>query len=141
MLKYFNARQSESMATELPINQLFLAHDEDKTPEERISQRFLMRNLTRNIEYRISMRTRVKMLKDDPDRPGLKIEEFKESHSTSWTKVYTSAKIFTGEFNFTQILYEPFYKDPKHEKTINMTKNVQDTVNTDDIKIKLCQYY
>jgi len=36
ILKYFNARQTELSATELPINQLFLAVDEEKAMEERI---------------------------------------------------------------------------------------------------------
>ena len=69
-----------------------------------------MRNLTRNIEYRLSLRTRVTILRDDPEKPGLKIEEHKESHASSWIKVFTSTKIFRGEFNFTTILYDDYLK-------------------------------
>ena len=128
ILKYFNARQTESFATELPINQLFLANDAEKTMDERIMGRFIMKNLTRNIEYRLSMRTRITILQDDPERPGLKIERHKESHDSSWMKVYTSTKIFVGAFNFTQILYENHLQDRRDEKTVKITQQVQERV-------------
>jgi hypothetical protein len=76
ILKYFNARQTEAMATELPINQLFLANDEETSMEERIVGRFTMKNLTRNIEYRLSLRTKITTLINDPEKPGLKKEVY-----------------------------------------------------------------
>ena len=116
------------MATELPINQLFLSTDEEKSHDQLISHKFIMQNLTRNIEYRLAMKSRIKMLKDDPNRPGLKIEEIKESHQSSWVKVFTSAKIFSGEFNFTQILFDEYLKNPRDERTREKTEKVQGTI-------------
>ena len=129
LLKYFNARQSESLATTLAINQLYLAQDDTKpTIDDLVGGKFLLKNLTRNIEYRISLQTMINYMVNDTDKPGLMKPVEKVSYPSNWVIVDTASKIFTGMFNFTQISRDDAYLDSTNDRTQERAEEIRTIV-------------
>jgi hypothetical protein len=63
------------------------------------------------------------------------IIQFIESSQSEWKKVYTSAKIFSGDFNFTQIVYDNYLTDHKDEKTVKLDSDVKDIIKRTVLEI------
>ena len=128
VLRYYNTRQTEEQAAEVKISKVFLVHDEDvKDPDEKISGKFILRGLTRNIEYKLQTLVRIYLNVPDWERPGMMKEEVKESYPSGWQSAYTSTKIYSGFFNFTQILYKNEFKDHSYLSTKSALSDVTDT--------------
>ena len=44
-------------------------------------------------------------------------ELMRESYASEWKKAYTATKIYSGFFNFTKVMYEPYFDDDNRPET------------------------
>ena len=142
---YFNTRQTEEQAKEVKITKVFLKNDDEaETMDDKIKGKFILSGLTRNIEYKMSLKARdqtkwlgpimaahcrffeislslfkVRIYLNLPDweRPGMMKELMRESYASEWKKAYTATKIYSGFFNFTKVMYEPYFNDDNRPET------------------------
>ena len=103
ILRYYNTRQTEEQASQVTITKVYLVNDPDRERgTDTTIGKFILRDLTRYIEYNLSMYVKIYMNVPDFERPGMMKEIEKESYPSSWKRVRTDAKIFSGFFNFTK---------------------------------------
>ena len=53
-------------------------------------------------------------------------ELMRESYASEWKKAYTATKIYSGFFNFTKVMYEPYFDDDNRPETRETKKKMKE---------------